>query len=97
MQLQNYEIPMKPGLANCAGATRESKLNFLLAWLDLGAIALALVATGILGLTALVFSVVQLERLISSLWASPVERWLIIALCGSILWVSIRWRLSLVE
>jgi hypothetical protein len=58
--------------------------------LDLAAILIALAGICLLGVVAAVMMVGQLAGLISSLWSSSVDRWMIVALGVALVWIAVR-------
>jgi hypothetical protein len=83
----------QPG-ANGFSIPQEGKLDFILARIDLAAFILTLLGIVLLGLVAMVTAVIELGRLVLTLWSNSVDRWLIIVLCLAIVWVAARWKKS---
>ena len=90
------EMPLNQPEANNISIPREGQLEFILGRIDLAAIIISLLGLCLLGMVALVFAVIELARLISALWAHPLDRWLILLLGAAIAWVVVRWKKSCV-
>ena len=73
---------------------REGRFDPILARIDLAAILVTLVGISLLGIIAMVLAVMELAKLVSALWATPVDRWLILLFCAAIVWVIMRWKKS---
>lgn len=74
--------------------SQEGRSTSILSRIDLVAIVITLVGICLLGVAAMVMAVIELAKLISSLWAVPFNRWLILILGMAIVWVTARWKSS---
>jgi hypothetical protein len=72
--------------------SRAGKFDALLGRMDLIAILTTLLGVCLLGVAALVMGVIELVKLVSSLWSDSIDRWLIIVLGLTFVWVVVRWR-----
>ena len=71
---------------------RDGKLDPFLGRIDLIAIIIGLLGMCLLGVAAVVLTVIELARLVASLWADSLDRWLMITLGVAIVWVIVRWK-----
>jgi hypothetical protein len=71
---------------------RDGKLDPFLGRIDLIAIVIGLLGVCLLGVAALVLAVIELARLVTSLWADSLDRWLIATIGVAIVWVIVRWK-----
>ena len=71
---------------------RDGKLDPVLGRIDLIAIVIGLLGVCLLGVAAVVLAVIELARLVASLWADSLDRWLMITLGVAIVWVIVRWK-----
>jgi hypothetical protein len=76
--VQNFAIP------------QEGKLDPILGRIDLIAALTTILGTLLLGVVTAVFAVIELARLILTVWADSLGRWLLIALVLAIVWVVAR-------
>lgn len=88
------EQSVNPPAANGISIPRARKLDFMLSRIDLAAFVISLLGISLLGLVAMVRAVIDLARLIPSLWSNSLDRWLIILLGAAIVWVLVRWKKS---
>ena len=63
-----------------------------LRWIDIAATVLALLGVCILAGVLAVMAVLDFARLLSSFWASPYDRWLVIVFALAVVWVAVRWK-----
>ena len=66
----------------------------LLARVDLLAIMIAAVGLVLASVAGFVLAFIELTKLVRSLWADPVERWLIVIFAVALVWVTLRWKKS---
>ena len=71
---------------------RDGKLDPILGRIDLVAIVIGLLGMCLLAVAALVMAVLELAKLVASLWADSLDRWLIAILGLAIVWVIARWK-----
>jgi hypothetical protein len=68
------------------------RLDPFLGRIDLIAILTTVLGACLLGGAAVILTVIELVKLVSSLWSNPFDRWLIMAFGLTVLWVVVRWR-----
>ena len=76
--LENYSVPP------------AGRLDPILGRIDLIAILSAVLGACLLAIVAVVLMMIELAKIVASLWADSFDRWLIIALGLAIVWVSVR-------
>ena len=84
--------PETPLASNEVPARIDGKLDPFLGRIDLLAILIALLGVCLLGIAAIVLVAVELARILLNLWADPFDRWLLVILAASIVWVVARWK-----
>jgi hypothetical protein len=60
--------------------------------IDLVAIVIGLLGVCLLGVVALVMAVIELAKLVASLWSDSLDRWLMVTLAVAIVWILARWK-----
>jgi hypothetical protein len=83
--MTHHESPREP--APQSDIPEDSRLDFVLGRLDLVAVLITLLGLCLLGVTAAALAAVELAKLISCLWAQPLERWLLVIVGLAIVWV----------
>ena len=71
---------------------RDGKLDPILGRIDLVAIVIGLLGMCLLAVAALVMAVLELTRLVASLWSDSLDRWLMVTLAVAIVWILVRWK-----
>jgi hypothetical protein len=84
---QKNEIPPE---AEKVLVSREGRFDPILGRIDLIAILTAVLGVCLLGVAAVVMALIELARLISSLWSDSFDRWLLISLGVALIWVAVR-------
>ena len=89
------EIPEQP--ANRSDVKKESaahheKMDRLLGRIDLVAVLTLFVGVLLLGVVSVVVVIIELAKMISRLWSDSFDRWLIIVLALTIVWIAARWK-----
>jgi hypothetical protein len=69
---------------------RGGKLDPILGRIDLVAILTVVLGISVLAIVGMVMAVIEIVKLISSLWENSFDRWLIIILSVAIVWVAVR-------
>jgi len=88
------EPSASPAQTHQIAIPEADKLDFILGRIDFFAIVITLLGFCLLGVVAAVMAVIELARLLATLWEHPVDRWLIITLGVAIVWVVARWKKS---
>jgi hypothetical protein len=73
-------------------APQRGKLDALLGRIDLLAVLTTLLGLALLGVAAVALAVFELAKLLSGLLSDSFDRWLILALGLSTVWVVARWK-----
>ncbi|HEX4349243.1 MAG TPA: hypothetical protein VH251_02590 [Verrucomicrobiae bacterium] len=81
----------EPGLKEFS-IHRDAKLDPVLGRIDLVAIVIGLLGVCLLGVVALVMAVIELAKLVASLWSDSLDRWLMVTLAVAIVWILARWK-----
>jgi hypothetical protein len=80
------------GAVESSLASPEGKLHLIVGRVDLVAIITVLLSLCLFGFLAAATAIVQVVKLISSLWSDSFDRWLIVACGVAIVWVAARWK-----
>jgi hypothetical protein len=90
--LKTIEKLMNEPEVKNVSAPRDGKLDPVLGRIDLIAILTTVLGTCLLGIAAVVLAIIELAKLLSSLWVDSFDRWLLIVLGLTIAWVVVRWK-----
>jgi hypothetical protein len=72
--------------------SQNGQLDAILGRVDLLAILTTVLGIALLAVAAVVLVVFELAKLLSALWSDSFDRWLILALVLSVVWVVARWK-----
>jgi hypothetical protein len=79
----------KADMGSCS-LEQGGKLDPILGRIDLVAILTVVLGVSVLAVAGIVMAVIEIVKLISSLWENSFDRWLIIILSVAIVWVAVR-------
>jgi choline-glycine betaine transporter len=88
--MTSIEKPVDLSGTNDFPVPREGTLGPVLHRIDLVAILAALLGITVLGVAAVVIALIELAKLISSLWSDSFDRWLLMIFGVAVIWIIAR-------